>query len=308
MASGASAPFSRVFVPYDGSEPARAALKSALAIARHGVQLVIATVVDETALIVDSASTMVAYDPTPIMDELDAQGRSLLDEATAQCGAAGVSPVVQIVHDRPVSGILSSSEQHGSDLIVMGTHARSGVARTFLGSTTAGVLRLSRVPVLTVRAVDRTEAAPFASVLLALDDSEPADAAADVAARLRVAGASVTACYVVDTAPLYENASNFGFDPEPLAIEMRDGGAAVIHAALARAGLAADTPVALLEGEPAGAIVAAAKDRRATLIICGTHGRRGLRRFLLGSVAEHLVRTSEVPVLVVPSSHRKPQL
>ena len=300
MASAAP-PFSRILVPFDGSDPARAALKLAIVLAQQKMDLFIATIVDETALIDDSASTMVAFDPTPIMEELDAQGKVLLDEATAQCRAAGVTAKVQLVHDRPVGGILSSGEGHGCDLIIMGTHARSGLARVFLGSTTEGILRLSRVPVLAVRTIDHIDAAPFASVIVAVDDSEPADAAAAVAARLaRGAGASVTGCYVVDTIHLYENAANFGFDPEPLAREMRDGAEAIVHAALARAGLAGDTPVVVVEGEPVSAIVASAKERHATLIVCGTHGRRGVRRFVLGSVAEHLVRTSEIPVLVVP--------
>jgi nucleotide-binding universal stress UspA family protein len=299
--TSAMPPFSRMLVPYDGSEPARAALAAAIALATHGVGLVIASVVDETPLIADASGTMAAYDPTPIMDELDAQGRALLDEAVKQCYEGGVDAAKHLVHDKPVPGILAAGDTYGCDLIVMGTHARSGVARTFLGSTTEGVLRLSRIPVLTVRTVDHVAAAPFAQLIVAVDDSEPSDAAAAVAARLaRGAGASVTAVYAVDTLHLYENAANYGFDPDPLAHDMREAGRTILQTALAHAGLPAQTPVAVVDGEPAAAIVDAAKDRGATMIVTGTHGRRGVRRFLLGSVAEHLVRTSEIPVLVVP--------
>ena len=55
----------------------------------------------------------------------------------------------------------------------------------------------------------------------------------------------------------------------------------------------------LLEGAPAAAIVAAAQRRRAGLLVLGTHGRTGLRRMLLGSVAERVVRTARCPVLTV---------
>jgi nucleotide-binding universal stress UspA family protein len=294
-------PFSRVLVPYDGSEPARAALRAAIAVGLMGAKLHLTTVVDETALIADSASTMTAYDPSPIMEELDARGKDLLEEAMTQCRASGVEATSGLVHDRPVSGILSACESHSCDLVIMGTHGRSGVARLFLGSTTQGVLRLSRVPVFTVRTVDRIGPAPFAAVLLGVDDSEPSDAAARVAARLaRSANASVIACYVVDTVHLYENAASYGFDPEPLVGEMHAEGETIVKSALSRAGLPASTPIAIVEGEPASANITTADEPGATLIITGTHRRRGLLRFVLGSVAEALVRTSDVPVLVVP--------
>jgi nucleotide-binding universal stress UspA family protein len=53
-------------------------------------------------------------------------------------------------------------------------------------------------------------------------------------------------------------------------------------------------------GTPAGeVIIKAAKEWPADVIVCGTHGRRGLRRIVMGSDAEHIVRTSSVPVLLV---------
>lgn len=55
----------------------------------------------------------------------------------------------------------------------------------------------------------------------------------------------------------------------------------------------------LLEGAPAAAIVAAARRRRAGLLVLGTHGRTGVRRMLVGSVAERVVRTARCPVLTV---------
>ncbi len=58
-------------------------------------------------------------------------------------------------------------------------------------------------------------------------------------------------------------------------------------------------------GEPASAILATAKDSGADLIVIGTHGRTGVRHFLLGSVAEKLVRLSSVPVVIVPDDSSK---
>lgn len=294
-------PFSRVLVPYDASEPAKAALKLAIALSARGASVFVTTVVDESPAIEEAVDGGAGIDPSPMMEALDDAGQAELDDATAQCRAAGITPVVALVHDTPVGGILSSAEAHTIDLVIMGTHAREGLARTFLGSTTEGVLRLSRVPVLTVRAADHVAAAPFASIVVAVDDSEPSDAATAVAALLkREANATVCAAYAYDTTQLYQNAGNFGFNPEELEEEMRDDGSTIVQAAMSRAKLPADTPVAVVEGEPVAAILHVAEERHATLIVTGTHGRRGIRRFVLGSVAEHLVRSSPIPVLVVP--------
>jgi nucleotide-binding universal stress UspA family protein len=146
-----TSPFSHLLVPYDGSKPARAALHLAIDFARLGAKLTIVTIVDETPLIAQSATTMIALDPAPLMEALDAEGDALLQDAAAQCRAATIVPALETIHDRPVAGILSAADAGPCDLIVMGTHARTGLARMFLGSTTEGVLRASPVPVLTVR-------------------------------------------------------------------------------------------------------------------------------------------------------------
>jgi nucleotide-binding universal stress UspA family protein len=70
--------------------------------------------------------------------------------------------------------------------------------------------------------------------------------------------------------------------------------------AVARLGDAVEPQIALLTGDPAAAIVTYARDMAIDLIVIGTHGRTGVSRALLGSVAEHVVRTAPCPVLTVP--------
>jgi len=68
----------------------------------------------------------------------------------------------------------------------------------------------------------------------------------------------------------------------------------------AKAGIEAETSLVEMPGGPAGeAIVNRANEVGADLIVCGTHGRRGLRRLVMGSDAEHIVRRASVPVLLV---------
>jgi nucleotide-binding universal stress UspA family protein len=294
-------PFATVLVPYDGSEPSQAALAHALALKAGATKIVVVSIVDETPIISQSATTVTAYDPTPLFEALDEQGKAVLADAVARCTAANVTPLTELVHDAPVPGILAMMQKYACDLVVMGTHARTGVARTFLGSTTEGVLRSSDVPVLTVRANEPVADQPFARALVGIDDSEASDAAVAIAAKLaQRLGTKLIACFAIDSNGLYENAVSYGFDPVPLLRDMRADGEATVNRSLARASIAGGTAsVAVVEGKPASAVLEAAKENRATLIVVGSHGRRGLRRFFLGSVAEGIVRRSDIPVMVV---------
>jgi nucleotide-binding universal stress UspA family protein len=290
-----NAPFSRVLVPYDGSEPAQAALRLALNLARGGATLTVLTIVDEM----------------PVTQAGNAQGRVVLDEAAARCRAAGIEPQLTLIHERVVTGILAAAATGQCDLIVMGTHTRTGIARAFLGSTAEGVLRSSSIPVLTVHPMDRIADPPFATSLVAIDDSEPADIATELAARLaRLTGARIIACHAIDATGIADAsvALSFGLVPAQLDETLRREAVSTVNGSLARAGLPESTPVVIIDGGSARAIVATAEDRRADAIIVGTHGRRGLRRFALGSVAESIVRTSSVPVLVVPAAQSSSSL
>jgi nucleotide-binding universal stress UspA family protein len=298
--SPSAGPFACILVPYDGSEPARSALALALAILPPSGRLVVMTAVDEMAVISESA-TVTAYDPTPLFEALDAQAKAVLADAGQRCAAVKITPIVELVRDAPVSAVVDTMKKHGVDLVVMGTHARTGAARLFLGSTTEAVLRSSTAPVLTVRATQPLERHPFAIALLGVDDSEASDAAVALAAKL--AGAfktQIIACNAIDATQLYENAASYPFDPQELLEEMHAEGEAIVARALKRASFdAAAATVEVVDGSAATALLESAQQHNATVIVLGSHGRRGLRRFFLGSVAEDIVRGSTVPVLVV---------
>jgi nucleotide-binding universal stress UspA family protein len=300
----AAGPFRSILVPYDGSEPARTALALALAIATPPATLTVLNVVDEAPVMAQSSTTVMAFDPTPLFEALDAEARALILDATARCAGANVTPQTEIVHDGHISGILAVAKERASDLIVMGTHARTGLARMFLGSTTAGVLQSSEVPVLTTRESDTVVARPFATVLVAVDDSDACNAALALASRMTQAlGSHLVVTNVADTTRLYDEAATYGFDPGTLDADRQRESAGIVATALAEAHIAtASVDVALVEGRPAAAILEAASDAHAGAIVMGTHGRSGVRRMFLGSVAEAVVRESPIPVLVVRKS------
>jgi nucleotide-binding universal stress UspA family protein len=118
-------------------------------------------------------------------------------------------------------------------------------------------------------------------------------------------GAQMLIIHVVDEL-LTASPEIYGPVYVPIIEQLRNVGGAVLSAAqtLARdAGLAVETRLLEALGGPAGEyVVRAAKEWGADLIVCGTHGRRGLRRIVLGSDAEFIVRHSPVPVLLIRGS------
>ncbi len=152
-----------------------------------------------------------------------------------------------------------------ADLIIMGTHAREGPARAWLGSTTKGVLRSCDVPVLVVRGDTRAKNATqsFHRAIVAIDNSEPADAAVAIALLLaQTTGTRLVLCHVVDSPGLRETAAPFGNDVAPAIAELHRAGRDLLDGAQSRVEAAnahADNDV--LQGEPVSAILEAAKSK-----------------------------------------------
>jgi nucleotide-binding universal stress UspA family protein len=298
--------FPRVLVPYDGSEPADHALAYGIAFARSGAALDVVHVVDETSVLSMPTTDVSGFDPLPLMDALEESAKALVDGVQQRCRDAGVQATVEVVHEQPVRGICDAAKQHGDRLIVMGTHGRKGLERALLGSTTDGVLREGTTPVLTVRAdMPAPAEAFFRKVLLAVDDSDPSDAAVALAAQLAYAAkTTVVICTVYDPADVFDSAANAGLDPTPLLDEERAEATTVAQRAYERGGFPKElTTIRVVEGEPAHGIITTARESAVEAIVMGSHGRRGLQRLLLGSVAEHVVRESPCPVLVVHPEH-----
>ena len=199
--------------------------------------------------------------------------------------------------------ILAQADRLPADLIVMGTHGRSGFQRFLLGSITEKVLRTARPPVLTVGMVSgaaTTKDFTFKRILCAVDFSDCSIGALRYAVSLaESAGADLTALSVVEWVP-------FGYDPllgpptdlagyrmaaERVAQER-------LHKTVAEsAGTKIDEIVC--SGKPHHEILRIAAERQSDLIVLGIHGRNPLDRMLFGSTAEPVVRRATCPVLTV---------
>jgi nucleotide-binding universal stress UspA family protein len=143
-------------------------------------------------------------------------------------------------------------------------------------------------------------------ILIATDGSETSMRAAENAVSIgKKTGATVTAVYVVDVhrlAQLPGYTAMPGIKDNLMELMFKEGGEALEEIGdMARdAGVAYERAVA--EGDPGEELLKLCNDQGFDLIVLGTIGKSGLKRFLLGSVAEKVVRHSHVPVLVVPAT------
>jgi len=138
--------FEEILVPTDGSDASASAIETAIAVADAFDARVHALY----------AISLEPYYPLEItmdrvVEVLEREGAEAVDAVTRAADTAGLEYVTEIARGMPHESIQKYVDAHGIDLIVMGTHGRTGIDRTLLGSVTERVLRTSSVPVLAVR-------------------------------------------------------------------------------------------------------------------------------------------------------------
>jgi nucleotide-binding universal stress UspA family protein len=206
---------------------------------------------------------------------------------------------------------------NGVDLIVMSTHGRSGLARAWKGSVSDALMRSSRVPVLLVRPggdhprVTQPQGPP--RVLIALDGSRLAEEVVERAVDLgRPLDADYSLVRVVNPLGLTGDLSAVFAPSTAKALTAQHEAEAQSYLTetawwLRDRGLRVETTV-LLSEHPAEAILAEAARARADFLALATHGRSGLQRLLLGSVAERVLSGATVPLLLCrPRTDRRAQ-
>ncbi|WNC91610.1 universal stress protein [Paraburkholderia sp. FT54] len=146
----------------------------------------------------------------------------------------------------------------------------------------------------------------YKRILVAIDGSETSEHAFDSALQIaRANDAQLQPLYVVDNPLMTYDAS--GYDPTILRDACIEEGQRLMADALARmkhenvAGVPRIVDVAPIGEDISERIRISANEFNADLLVLGTHGRRGFKRLFLGSVAERVVRSASLPVLLVPS-------
>jgi nucleotide-binding universal stress UspA family protein len=201
--------------------------------------------------------------------------------------------------------ILAQLASTRADLLVLGTHGRSGVQRLFLGSVTEKVIRKATCPTLVVppRAPDVPADAPIQlrRILCAVDFSESSlDALAYAITMAEEADAQLTLLHVVEVPPVLNQESTIDLDLS----RIREAAAADARRRLyelipdsARSYCTVDT--AVVEGRAYREILRHATERQSHLIVMGVHGRGVIDRLVFGSTTHHVIRASACPVLIV---------
>jgi len=239
--------------------------------------------------------------PTDILTQIAEDAQRGLSAAVAEATKRGLKRVTaKLVHGLPWQQIVDAAKVDPAiDLIVTGSRGRTGIGRVLLGSVAELVVRHAPCPVLTVH--PQNEPKPFSHVLCPVDFSPTSRAAAELAVELaKPAGASVTLLHVIDMAFASGELRPRGIyrDLDRRAAELLD---AWVHELAARPAVRVIQQTRI--GSPGAELLAALEDDRTfDLVVMGSHGRIGLPRLALGSVAEKTVRHAPCPVLVV---HRR---
>jgi nucleotide-binding universal stress UspA family protein len=293
----------RILCPVDFSEPSRRALHYALAVARwHESEITVLYV--EDVLLHAAAVEAGGYLEVPRRQYQEL--RDFIDES----GGTNRRVRTQIVNGRPVSGILEQAARDASDLIVMGTNGRSGLARAVLGSVTETVVRQATVPVLTIppfAELPDVESMPFDPILCASEFSP----ACRMAVELSIVMGQEADARVILLHALQRPTLDPGITPVSLPASARIDISEFRKGALARLrqGLPSDAvfrcrPEAMVaEGRPADAILETAHRENVKLIVMGVQARGALDRLLFGSTTRRVMQAAMCPVLTIRAGH-----
>ena len=283
----------KVLLATDGSKEADLAGRSAAELADETGSEV--HVVHVLALPIDTQDPS-SFQPE-VRRQLEKHTRERLEEVVGAIKAQGGEVAGSHLRvGRPDAEIIDQAEQIGAGLIVMGGRGRGGIRRALMGSVSDSVVRHAHCPVMVVRG----GASEFPNkILLAADGSEEArlaaTTAADVAERT---GSELHVLHVGEVRPVYHPAwHGYVARYEELQEEAQRLLEEQVEQVKAAGAKVAETHLGM--GRPDEEIVVLGQEIGAGLIVMGNRGLGGIRRALMGSVSDSVVRHAHCPVLVV---------
>lgn len=312
--------YKTVLVPLDGSQFSEHALPLALDVARKSGATLRLTHV--------RAPVFVTYSETPLFleSELDARfaereisrWQGYLDGVAGRLRLAAPAVTVTTILQQgdPAETLQRDAEAAAADLVVMTTHARGALGRLWLGSVADELLRHLKTPLLLVRPASGTpDLAAHAlprQIVIPLDGTPLAEQMIRPAVELgKLSHAGFTLLRIIKPLMVLNPSPVGGASMGQMAAELVERLRAVqdslrkeavdylegVARPMRAEGLHVLTRVAL-EEQPAVAVLQEAEAQGAGLVALATHGRRGLSRLVLGSVADKVVRGSQLPVLL----------
>lgn len=293
-----------IVVGVDFSPVSEVACRQALGVARRtGARMVLAhaAAIPEQPEGLPSSMSGTAQAYLGVLRGRMAEDKRALAELGDRLGGQGVDISHVLVDGFPDDSLVTAAHDLGAELIVTGSHGRRGLGRILLGSVAERVVRAAPVPVLVGRGAADAADGGFHRILVATDFSEASERGFDLALALAADGAAVELVHFWQLPAL--SRAHAADEVDATLAEIRAGmeqhGAERGAEALAtRDTNRAQVRYSLREGDARDGIVDLARIAGCDLVVVGSHGRRGLRRLLLGSVAESTVRHAPCSVLV----------
>jgi len=293
--------YRRILVATDFSTAAERAYPIARALAeRDGASLVVAHAFDTAALAYEGPGMGEIPLQTLAEGELEARLHAALEQVVRDHFEGLPRTETRLRLDgSPAHGLVQMATRERADLVVVSTHGRTGLAYMLIGSVAERVVRHAPCSVLVVPTKGPVVSSPPRRVLVGSDLSPLSEEALRAAAsHARATGGRTTLLHVQRPIPWVTPPSG-GTDASGVPAGGGSPLASLRQSASEHfAGL--EVSVAVLEHEsPVSALCAEAEREKADLIVLASHGRTGLERMLVGSVAERTVRHAGCPVLVV---------
>ncbi len=288
----------KILVPLDGSDLSERILPYATEVARRAKAEIVLTSSLQPVGVWDATATAINW------EREEQAAKTYLTTVQERLTADGHNVRTLPLQGEAAEAILGAAEKEKADLITMSTHGRSGIMRWLLGSIADRVIQLSPVPVLLIRPrEDRDDPPPrFERILVPLDGSDVAAKALPfVKDFARLFNSDLVLYHAVSTTGAYPSFESANAQIMGELLETMQTEAQTMLAATAKdleaEGFHATADVSMALA--ADGILDATKRANAGLIAIGTHGRSGLGRAVLGSVANAVVRRAEIPCLLV---------
>jgi nucleotide-binding universal stress UspA family protein len=297
----------RILCPVDFSHFSSPALERAVRLGKwSGARVEVLHVVPPLLFAMPAGMGPSYYsDPLGVAPPQRKQSAQSLADLVAPFLGEGVPIEIKELDGEPWRVILDEAEAIPADLLVIGTHGRSGFEHLLLGSVTEKVLRRAPCPVLTVgHAPPHPRKGPlFRRILCAADLTQASEQTLEVALSLATENDSqITLLHVMETLPGDTGARLYLAVPEvgPLRYELVAEARAQLKKAVPDAARSFCEVTERVEtGAPWSEILRVADQMDADLIVMGAHTRGAVGRILFGSTTSHVVRRATSPVLVI---------
>ncbi len=305
---------SKIVVGVDFSAESEIAARHALAICRRGgheLTLVHAGAVVEIPPVSDSAAPAVREAVATYRNQLARalEGvRVRLGELRERLSGQGVTVSQVIVEESPAAGVCAVSAETQARLTIVGAHGGGGLPWLPVGNVATGVVRLCETDVLVARA-SRADHDGYQRIAVGADFSASAERALETAVELASPGAHIDVVHCASLrAAVFSGLGVMEPLPAPLRQALMDDLRLQGQQLLARhAREGVELGFHVSSDPPAAGLSHWAETRSCDLLAVGSHGRRGIRRLLLGSVAESMLKRAPCSVLVahgLPASAR----